>query len=54
MMPEETKEVFKDDGWFSSGDIAQFMSDGSLRLIDRIKNLVKLKGGECKCIEMIS
>lgn len=51
MMPEETKEAFMDGGWFGTGDIGQFMSDGSIRIVDRKKNLVKLKGGEYIALE---
>jgi len=51
MMPEKTKEVFRDDGFFHTGDIGQFMEDGSLKIVDRVKNLVKLKGGEYIAIE---
>jgi len=51
MMPEKTKEVFLDDGFFRTGDIGQFMGDGSIRIVDRVKNLVKLKGGEYVAIE---
>ena len=50
-MPEKTKEVFRDDGFFMTGDIGQFMDDGSIRIVDRVKNLVKLKGGEYIAIE---
>ena len=51
MMPESTKEAFEENGWFHTGDIGQFMSDGSLRIVDRKKNLVKLKGGEYIALE---
>jgi long-chain acyl-CoA synthetase len=50
-MPEKTKEDFRDDGFFLTGDIGQFMSDGSIRIVDRKKNLVKLKGGEYVALE---
>ena len=51
MMAEKSKEEFKEDGWFHTGDIGQFMSDGSIRIVDRKKNLVKLKGGEYVALE---
>lgn len=41
---ERTKEGFI-DGWWRSGDIATVGADGSLRLIDRAKDLIK-SGGE--------
>jgi long-chain acyl-CoA synthetase len=50
-MPDKTSEVFRKDGFFHTGDIGQFMSDGSIRIVDRAKNLVKLKGGEYIAIE---
>jgi len=49
-MPEETKKVFE-DGYFRTGDVGQFMEDGSIRIVDRVKNLVKLKGGEYIAVE---
>jgi long-chain acyl-CoA synthetase len=51
MEKEKTKEEFKEDGWFYTGDIGQFMKDGSIRIVDRKKNLVKLKGGEYVALE---
>jgi long-chain acyl-CoA synthetase len=51
MEPEKTKEEYREDGWFHTGDIGQFMSDGSIRIVDRKKNLVKLKGGEYIALE---
>lgn len=46
---EQTKKDFtKIDGinYFCTGDIGQFDADGSLRVIDRMKDLVKLQHGE--------
>lgn len=51
MMPDKTKEVFGSDGFFRTGDIGQFKADGSLQIVDRKKNLVKLKGGEYVALE---
>jgi len=53
MMPDLTNEVFKDGRWFHTGDIGQFLADGSLQIVDRKKNLVKLKGGEYVALEQM-
>ena len=48
-MEEKTKEDFYvEDGrrWFRSGDIGQLMPEGTLKIIDRKKDLVKLQFGE--------
>jgi long-chain acyl-CoA synthetase len=51
MMPDKTEEVYSDDGWFATGDIGQFLMDGSIRIVDRKKNLVKLNSGEYVALE---
>ncbi|KWU43352.1 acetyl-CoA synthetase-like protein [Rhodotorula sp. JG-1b] len=48
-----TKEAFTEDGWFMTGDIAQWNKDGTLSVIDRKKNLVKLAGGEYIALERL-
>ena len=49
-MPDKTEEDFytDEDGkrWFKTGDIGQVMTNGSLTIIDRKKDLVKLQMGE--------
>jgi len=49
--PDKTAEVFDKEGWFYTGDVAIFTPEGSLMIVDRLKNLVKLKGGEYIAIE---
>ncbi|CAH1104812.1 unnamed protein product [Psylliodes chrysocephalus] len=46
---EKTKEEFfedKDTWWFRTGDIGEIHPDGSIKIIDRKKDLVKLQAGE--------
>ncbi|CBQ68344.1 related to long-chain-fatty-acid-CoA ligase [Sporisorium reilianum SRZ2] len=60
--PSVTKGYFKrddvnkesfEDGWFLTGDVGQWNANGTLSIIDRKKNLVKLSGGEYIAIERL-
>ncbi|PNP60106.1 hypothetical protein THARTR1_00130 [Trichoderma harzianum] len=51
--PEETAKALTADGWFKTGDIGEFDADGHLRVIDRVKNLVKMQGGEYIALEKL-
>ncbi|KII90246.1 hypothetical protein PLICRDRAFT_40448 [Plicaturopsis crispa FD-325 SS-3] len=49
----EDPEIFTKDGWLRTGDVGQWNRDGTLSLVDRIKNLVKLQGGEYIALERL-
>jgi long-chain acyl-CoA synthetase len=42
----ETSKAIIDDGWFRTGDIAEIDSMGRVKIIDRVKNVLKLAQGE--------
>ncbi|KAJ3081896.1 long-chain fatty acid-CoA ligase, partial [Physocladia obscura] len=50
---ELTREAITPDGWLKTGDVAQWNENGTLELIDRKKNLVKLANGEYIAIEKL-
>ena len=43
--PDATKEVFDEEGWFHSGDIAVMDEDGFVYIVDRKKDMINV-GGE--------
>lgn len=45
-MPEETKEMFSEDGWLRTGDIGVLAENNELFITGRLKNLIILSSGE--------
>jgi len=43
--PESTKESFTDDGWYHTGDAGVIDAHGQLKIIDRAKDVGKLRDG---------
>eukprot|EP00285_Hemiselmis_virescens_P018878 CAMPEP_0173379554 /NCGR_PEP_ID=MMETSP1356-20130122/2452_1 /TAXON_ID=77927 ORGANISM="Hemiselmis virescens, Strain PCC157" /NCGR_SAMPLE_ID=MMETSP1356 /ASSEMBLY_ACC=CAM_ASM_000847 /LENGTH=754 /DNA_ID=CAMNT_0014332911 /DNA_START=52 /DNA_END=2316 /DNA_ORIENTATION=+ len=52
-MPKQTKEAYVKGGFFATGDVGEWTTDGNLKIVDRKKNLVKLKGGEYVALEFM-
>ncbi|CAJ2505204.1 Uu.00g125980.m01.CDS01 [Anthostomella pinea] len=51
--PEETEKAYTSDGWFRTGDIGEVDPVGHVKVIDRVKNLVKMAGGEYVALEKL-
>jgi long-chain acyl-CoA synthetase len=50
---KETQESFTGDGWFKTGDVGEWDSNGHIKIIDRKKNLVKTLHGEYIALEKV-
>jgi long-chain acyl-CoA synthetase len=44
--PDATAEVLDRDGWYRTGDIAEVIEDGRIKLIDRLRDIIVTSGGK--------
>lgn len=45
---KSTRETISDQGWLRTGDVAYYDDDGHFFIVDRVKELIKVKGNQVK------
>lgn len=44
--PQATEEVRSEDGWYRTGDVAEMLPDGRIKLVDRLRDIFVTLGGK--------
>jgi long-chain acyl-CoA synthetase len=44
--PELTNEVIDPEGWLHTGDVGQWTSEGNLKIVDRVRDIIVTSGGK--------